>query len=486
MGIEYVSVNAKASYRMDSLLGEAYYVVPMTMIVPGVLSGSDGPLLYPQEAVTANVQDWNGMPITDKHPTNDKGTPVSARSPLVMNQYGIGWVFESNDKDGSLVAEAWVSEKLALAKNPQIIANIKAGKKFELSTGLFKQVSPESGTYNNITYNAKVTKITPDHLAFLTDEKGACSLEDGCGVLVNSRKDVNYLPWMISSDLVVNELSFSDIRDEISKLISEKFSSLTRSTYVVAIYDKYAIFEDYPRYNNDGVKLSNEPTKLYKITYSKTKDVVTLGEEVTEVKYQATYVTVNSVNSDSNPGDNKMSKLSNEERTKLIDQLTVNCGSCEGEKKTFEALSDDTLKALVANKEPKETKTAPVTNSNSGTTGKPAEVAPVITFDSLPPELKALVVNAQRQEAKYKEGLVDDILSLNSKNVFTKEELSAMPIEQLEGMQKLAKAIAPAAPANPFVRANYVGAAGLVTTNSNGGAKLEPLPLPTMNWSTDK
>lgn len=487
MGMDYVTVNAKKKFRVDTLLGETYYVVPMTMIVPGVLSGSDGPLLYPQETVTANVQDWNGMPITDTHPMNDSGVAVSARTPPVMNKYGIGWVFESQDKDGSLVAEAWVSEKLALAKNPQIITNIKAGKAFELSTGLFKQVVKESGSHNNITYNAKVTKITPDHLAFLTDQKGACSLNDGCGVLVNSRQDLNYSPILISKDLTVNELSFSEIRDDISKLIAEKYSTANRSCYVVAVYEKYAIFEDYPRYNENGVKLSAEPTRLYKVNYSKSKDVITLGEELTEVKYQATYVTVNAVNSEGLFGEELMTKLNAEERSKLINELTANCGTCEGEKKTFEALSDDTLKALVANKSqtteaPKTQE--PVTNSNKETKEAPvAPVAPVITLDSLPSELKMLVANAKKAEEKLKSNLVAKIMTVNSK-AYTKEQLEGMSMEQLEVVAQFAESVTPPVVNNSYVAPNYVGAAGLVT--NAGSTKLEPMTVPIMNFSDNK
>jgi len=473
MGLEYVTVNAKKSYRMDSLLGENYYVVPMTMIVPGVLEGSDGPLLYPQETVTANVGDWNGMPITNGHPVNDQNVPISARSPSVVNNYLVGWVFESTDKDGALVAEAWVSERLALDKNPQIIANIKAGKKFELSTGLFKAIETTSGVHNNVTYNAKVTKITPDHLAFLTDKKGACSLDDGCGVLVNSAPERNYQPLLISKELLVNELSFSDVRDEISKLIAERYSTVSRNSYVVAVYDKYAIFEDYPRYNNDGVKLSSEPTKLYKIGYSKTKEAVTIDDTVTEVKYQATYVPV----TNNSLGEEKM-KLTPEERSDLIGKLVANCGSCEGEKKTFEALSDDTLKALVANKVVETKKEEVVVNSAP----KKEEVPAVLSLASLPKEVQELVANAKKNEEELRDRLVQTVLTANEK-AYTKEQLAAMPLETLRVVANFATAVTPIVPQHPFTTPNYVGAAGLTANHVSSGFKPEPLSIPTINYN---
>lgn len=473
MGLSYVTVNAKKAYRMDSLLGENYYVVPMTMIVPGVLEGSDGPLLYPQETVTANVSDWNGMPITNGHPINEQNIPISARSPSVVNNYLVGWVFESKDKDGALTAEAWVSERIALEKNPQIIANIKAGKKFELSTGLFKELEASTGVHNNVTYNAKVTKITPDHLAFLTDKKGACSLDDGCGVLVNSAPDRNYLPLLISKELTVNELSFSDVRDELSKQIADKYSTLSRSSYVVAVYDKYVIFEDYPRYNNDGVKLSSEPTKLYKVGYSKTKDVVTIEDNVTEVKYQATYVPVNN-----SKGEDEM-KLTPEERSDLIGKLVANCGSCEGEKKTFEALSDDTLKALVANKtvEPKKEE---VVNNSAQKKEEPQTT--VLSLSSLPKEVQDLVANAKKNEEELRGQLVKTVLTANEK-AYTKEQLEAMPMDTLRIVANFASTVVPSAPTYPSMAPNYVGAAGLTANHGSSGFKPEPLSIPTINYN---
>ena len=59
----------------------------------------------------------------------------------------------------------------------------------ELSTGLFTDndetagVSPKGRNYEAVARNHR-----PDHMAVLPDQVGACSINDGCGVLVNEEK----------------------------------------------------------------------------------------------------------------------------------------------------------------------------------------------------------------------------------------------------------------------------------------------------------
>ena len=52
----------------------------MTMLVEGVHSGSDGPLLYRKQELSRNVQAWEMKPITVGHPVDAFGTPVWAKN----------------------------------------------------------------------------------------------------------------------------------------------------------------------------------------------------------------------------------------------------------------------------------------------------------------------------------------------------------------------------------------------------------------------
>lgn len=184
--MEQITANAVGRARAERLLGRDYLVVPLRMVVPGVLSGSRGPLLYPREELAKSPGDWDGMPIVLGHPQGEGGAHVSARSPQVWNASGLGFVFnaraqEALDADGYFDVEA--TRRLA----PDLLAGLRAGRPSELSTGLRLRAepAPEGAAHNGRPYTHVARDYRPDHLAVLLNTPGACSIADGCGVLVN-------------------------------------------------------------------------------------------------------------------------------------------------------------------------------------------------------------------------------------------------------------------------------------------------------------
>lgn len=188
--MEHLSHNQTAgNVRREYVDGREFVVSQMTMIVPGVLRGSKGPLLYPADEVGKDPTPWNGMPITYKHPVRN-GKNVSAKHPGVINEQGIG-VVKNAKTGGKLRAEAWVDVKRADKFNPNIVKNIDAGIPVEISTGLFttNEPAPRGSHHNGRPYVAVARKYRPDHLAVLVDERGACSVDDGCGLGVNANPE---------------------------------------------------------------------------------------------------------------------------------------------------------------------------------------------------------------------------------------------------------------------------------------------------------
>jgi hypothetical protein len=104
--VEIIVANLSGTSRRTSFNGRNYIVAPLSLIVPGVLNGSKGPLLYSADEVAATVDSWNGMPIVVRHPLVN-GQPVSARRPDVLEKSKIGRVYEAKVEDGRLVAEGW-------------------------------------------------------------------------------------------------------------------------------------------------------------------------------------------------------------------------------------------------------------------------------------------------------------------------------------------------------------------------------------------
>lgn len=168
-------------------------VAPLTLIVSGVLNGSDGPLYYPPEEVQRNPTVWNNVPIVVYHP-NVNGQAVSAKEPSVMTAQGIGTIFNATTKDGSLVAEAWFDIEHTERVDNRVLVSLRANKPIEVSTGLsLDRKAVEGTTEKGVPYSFITSNYRPDHLAILPDQVGACSNDDGCGVLIgNASKLVGF------------------------------------------------------------------------------------------------------------------------------------------------------------------------------------------------------------------------------------------------------------------------------------------------------
>src|SRR5690606_29849688 len=120
-----------------------YLVAPVTMIVPGDLPGSKGPLLYEESELLKSVPLWDNVPITLDHPQRE-GSYVLANTEGVLETSGLGFV-RSPKFDKSLKAEAWFDVLDVKRIKPDLLDSIRAGKKLELSTGLITQDFMKSG-----------------------------------------------------------------------------------------------------------------------------------------------------------------------------------------------------------------------------------------------------------------------------------------------------------------------------------------------------
>src|SRR5262245_39292210 len=163
------------------------------MIVPGVLNGSKGPLLYEPDDIRKATRAWNNMPITLGHPKDSAGEYTSAReSPSILDRYQLGTVQNVRYRN-KLVGEAWIDEELAQWKAPEVLNAIDRGETMELSTGLGTQdiEAPAGSVWNRkdgskVRYTHYAKNHEPDHLALLVGQVGACSRDHGCGLGVNT------------------------------------------------------------------------------------------------------------------------------------------------------------------------------------------------------------------------------------------------------------------------------------------------------------
>jgi hypothetical protein len=170
--------------------GRSYLVAPITSLVPGVLPGSKGPLYYPPNMVQGMTNEWDGIPLTAGHPSDPiTNENLSAKDDGVLRRVGLGFLRNSTFTD-RMRHEAWFDEANTQRKAPGIYNRLLGGQPIECSTGLYTAMDEvTNGQHNGRPYTHVVTSATPDHMAILENEQGACSIRDGCGVLVNKRKN---------------------------------------------------------------------------------------------------------------------------------------------------------------------------------------------------------------------------------------------------------------------------------------------------------
>jgi hypothetical protein len=159
-----------------------YLVSDVVMMVPGIRNGSDGPVFYPGDVLKANTEQWNGQPITVRHPRGPEGVYISAHTEGVAI---VGHMEAVKYTKGALQGTAWVDVEALRRVDPDLLANLLNDKILEVSIGIYADTDGVPGEFAGRGFTGTLTGLTPDHLAILPDEVGACSVADGCGFRVN-------------------------------------------------------------------------------------------------------------------------------------------------------------------------------------------------------------------------------------------------------------------------------------------------------------
>jgi hypothetical protein len=188
----YLVNNLTGRYRREFVAGREYIVAPATLLVPGVLNGSKGPLFYPHEECRQSAQSWDQIPLTLYHPSHPiTNQPLSALDDGVLARQGIGFVAKPRHRQ-TTGAETWFDvQNLKLADRrfgTNVHQRLQAGQPLELSTGLYTDniPAPPGSNWKGRPYEYIARNYRPDHVAVLPDQVGACSLNDGCGVGVTA------------------------------------------------------------------------------------------------------------------------------------------------------------------------------------------------------------------------------------------------------------------------------------------------------------
>ena len=417
-----VVCNFVGTIRSEKFNGDDYVVAPCVMLVEGVLEGSDGAGFYPAEENRQAVQAWNTKPVVYGHPKDDGGNFVSVANARVLEKYQIGMVLntEHDDSTKKLKTEVWFNVKKTDAVDPQILNNLRQGKKIEVSTGLFRNRDNSSGVFNGRGYTWIARNQQPDHLAVLMSEKGACSIEDGAGLLANQKNDE--IPQRIRINLGIG-----GVVSNIGMTLEETYSHVRRALAVKHgkpgtswngyIEDIYPMDNTVIYYNGEDGSNSGQ---LMRHDYTLSSNTIQLKGDPVPVRRRTVYDVVGN----SSKEISKMAATFN--RASHI-QLLINSSLFTVDDRThLETLPDAVLEKI-----------QPPSASGNTTPPTPTPVTFNQLVENAPQELKEALIEMASTHAQTRSDLIQKITA-NKSNTFTPDQLAGMSTPVLKGIASLA------------------------------------------------
>lgn len=428
--------------RVEMLDGREHLVVPMVMITEGVWEGSDGPLFYHGDDLKGTSSVWNHKPVVIYHPEIN-GVGVTACDPVILNKQGVGLILNSKyDSKNRLKAEAWLDTAKLKAVDERVLTLLEKGEPINVSTGLFVDLVPvKNGDFKGKKYEVQAKNFRPDHLAILPDKKGACSLEDGAGLLVN-------------------EASLRDISSQVRVLLAAKHGEKGRAWdgYIEEVYtNKVIFFTDWNCLHQQG----------YSVDY---KGVVSLVGDAVPVQRVVSFV----------PIKNERTMNEAEKKAKVDEILTKNLGYTETDRVALLALDPGALEMISKIKTIK-VEGQPVGNTGANPVPNPVQL-PGTSNQSLtdyiqnaPPEIRHILNHGVVTYNQQKEAAIGLILN-NPRNRFTREFLIGKELAELQAIAEMAL---PQAPTTPQMLtgngANYSVAGGVVANQQPAGTQQTPV-----------
>lgn len=185
-----------ASVRKEKRNGRDVLIVPSATLPDNVVMNG---IRYPADEIAKSYETLNRTPAPYGHPTVN-GKFVSARDPEGIN---LGWIGAHNEnvrrEGGRVLLDKVIDVEVANMsdKGKAVLAAINAGDPVHTSTGLLCELDPVEGE-EGVRANAR--NMYFDHDAILLDEEGAATPEQGVGMLVNAKGEVEEIE-VINSEL---------------------------------------------------------------------------------------------------------------------------------------------------------------------------------------------------------------------------------------------------------------------------------------------
>jgi len=412
-------------------------VVPVVMMLPGVHTGSRGPMLHTAEGLSAVAAQWNGIPVTVGHPQNNKGEYVSITATAVPR---VGVISNSRWEDSKLKADVTFNASTLSTTDAVCYQSILSAQPIDVSIGAFAAEEDQTGVFEGASYSAVTLSYIPDHLAILPNEQGACSNEAGCGIRVNTNTNIKkgelmtlkeQLDALYKEGLGVYQLQLNEesllgrlqaIRDWTYSMDSEWVSC-----YLKEVYDTSFIYEKNIRRNGAAI-----PTRYYKQDYTMNEagEVVVESEPI-QVTMKVEYMPIQANVEKSEISTNKKEEEMNDPCCpQKVEELIVNAASRFDvtDKTWLLSLNSEQLDKLI----PKEIQ---VKVTDEMVVNHLASQEREAILASLPESIKSEVEAGLALNTAKRTELVT-VIQANVQAGWTEAELVEMPTSQLEKLSK--------------------------------------------------
>lgn len=482
--------NLEPGYREETLEGRPHWVVPCTMLGESVIETQgdvklipgEGGILYPNEAIAADPQGWNGMPLVAYHP-KVAGKYVSARQAAFLNHRKMGQILNTTFSD-LLRTEAWFDTERTRLIDRRVYDAIKARRRVETSTGVLLALEARAGEHGGKKYRAVVKAMRPDHLATLVDRKGAYSIDMGGGLWGNEAgygvteavaQELALLANGEPSEISMPDGSFvvsneADLKDAIRAAPRARNPHTVRlhiRARAAALGLQALIPDEWVVYGNEGLaalEMSFGQTSqqlrqalaakhgdpgeswpgyveevfpdfviyqtagsLYKDSYTTSDNGVKLAGKPVKVSRTVAYTANESDPENKTPVETQQMALD----VKAHVTALIGCNDFEeADRPKLEALDPAVLVKIKPTVKPTPPPTPVVTPA--------VNEAKPITMADLPPAVRQKIERMEAQEKAQKDALVNE-LAANENCPFEKAFLEKKDVEELAGLARMAR-----------------------------------------------
>lgn len=218
-------LGALGTARTEMIDGREHLVVPVIALMEGVIHAvnAETPEFVPVATLEKAAKSWDGRPVTLGHPKKD-GKQCSAKSPEIIEAFGIGTIRNTHVKGTAMHCEALIDKVRAKKLHPDMYTRLAEGGTEEVSVGALVVTNKIAGRWTNgKPFIGSWVSAEGDHLAFLPGGRGACSVAMGCGThRAAMRVCGDHLEDVVEKTVNTRSAQAGDATEEAAELIAYK------------------------------------------------------------------------------------------------------------------------------------------------------------------------------------------------------------------------------------------------------------------------